>query len=738
MQIEDDKYTRRLIIELFILFCFLAGLIFPYRIFAVDVIEDSAAVAFYRRGEVFISRGDTAAAIRCFEQGVKLDSRNGGAHHHLAQLYLGRGQLSDRIRARELLEKAIWIDPENIQYLLTQLSLELLIEYDGMARRLIRKILKLDSTVAEAHLASGLLHEKRWLKYRKMIDIKGEGTTPFDQPVIVSFHDFVERDFDRALTDFGKAAACDTSNIDAYTHQALIYFETQQTEHMVSILKDGIRKNPDAKQLHLCLGLAYHTQRRFEDALAAYEAARSRMAPGEAALFGSAEPVSTPPEAIRMQAADADRKSQLDFSFWKQRDPLFITEVNERLMEHYSRFAYANLRYSIPAIPGVRRGTPGWESDPGKVFIRYGTPKNEMTTWPTLGGIQEGLPNVVPHRGGKTPIAYSTKTWSYPGFTFTFKDYSLNQNYRFRFGVSGPDDRERYRLLIKKTPETYEYASPEQYMRIICDTGRFRGPENVSIVDVYQSLSIEDFPDGSKGTRPHLKRGLFAFDPDWKEIVRDTTTAPILLPVGETLLFGWKHMAVSPGIRHLAVEFLDEETGKVGRWQNECTVPAYDSRTLALSDPLLAWEISEPTAQLELRRGGKRILPNIYRTFPTDFDLPVYFEIYNLAFSEARQTHYRVTFTVEPADAKKGPGQLIGRIFQGRSDSGRITTSYGAQGESRFETMDQVLRIVGARAQDYRLKIRIRDLITGDTASQQKIFRLLESTAPPGRGNGLR
>jgi GWxTD domain-containing protein len=65
----------------------------------------------------------------------------------------------------------------------------------------------------------------------------------------------------------------------------------------------------------------------------------------------------TPPDS-RMEAFEA---------FWKSKDPSPETETNEWRDEYYRRIRFANLRYSSPF-------RPGWRSDFGTVYIRYGEP----------------------------------------------------------------------------------------------------------------------------------------------------------------------------------------------------------------------------------------------------------------------------------------------------------------------------------------------------------------------------
>lgn len=52
--------------------------------------------------------------------------------------------------------------------------------------------------------------------------------------------------------------------------------------------------------------------------------------------------------------------------FWLERDPLPLTEENERLIEHYKRLEYARDHYSSADITGY--------DDRGKIYVRYGKP----------------------------------------------------------------------------------------------------------------------------------------------------------------------------------------------------------------------------------------------------------------------------------------------------------------------------------------------------------------------------
>jgi GWxTD domain-containing protein len=52
--------------------------------------------------------------------------------------------------------------------------------------------------------------------------------------------------------------------------------------------------------------------------------------------------------------------------FWKKRDPTPDTPQNEEMQEFYQRVQYANQHFGT--------GGPGWKSDMGATYIKYGPP----------------------------------------------------------------------------------------------------------------------------------------------------------------------------------------------------------------------------------------------------------------------------------------------------------------------------------------------------------------------------
>ena len=94
----------------------------------------------------------------------------------------------------------------------------------------------------------------------------------------------------------------------------------------------------------------------------------------------------------------AEEQEQFIEQFWLRRDPSPDTEENEYREEHYRRIAYANEHFAS--------GIPGWKSDRGMIYIKYG-PADETETH--NGGTYER----PIEEGGGTTSTYPFEKWRY-------------------------------------------------------------------------------------------------------------------------------------------------------------------------------------------------------------------------------------------------------------------------------------------------------------------------------------
>ncbi|MBV9778358.1 MAG: GWxTD domain-containing protein [Acidobacteriaceae bacterium] len=103
-------------------------------------------------------------------------------------------------------------------------------------------------------------------------------------------------------------------------------------------------------------------------------------------------------QAFKRLKTDEERQQFVE-QFWLRRDPTPDTEENEFKEEHYRRIAYANDHYAS--------GIPGWKTDRGMIYIKYG-PADEIDSHPSGGSYERPI-----EEGGGETSTYPFEDWRY-------------------------------------------------------------------------------------------------------------------------------------------------------------------------------------------------------------------------------------------------------------------------------------------------------------------------------------
>lgn len=663
---------------------------------------------FFAQAEAYVQAGDTVRAMDALEKAIRQNHRDNDAYHRLAELHLGLGELENRIQARRALKEALYYDPDNVEYLNTRLKLYLMIDYVGAARNTIYRIIELNPDDPEPYFVLGTLYEKEWLKYYDMIKTLKE----MDVPLSI----WADGDLEKCIRQFEKAVEVDPDYGEAYCRMALLSYEEKDYDKTLSLLSKACIVKPQNSDYHLYMGMVHHRMGSTDDALGCFQSANDLMDVEELEVYNSIDMILHPAALDSFQQSSEDEKRQFIQTFWKQRDPLFLSDSNERILEHYSRIAYANLRFSVRAIKGVRKGIRGWKTDRGKVFVRFGPPEEKYKTAPIPAGMGGGSPGSP----GGLPFRPSNSFWKYSDFEIVFSDDFLNGNYGFHWGVEEVDYKHFFNRIIDEVPERYAFISNENVWPLFCSIARYYNEKNENVLDVYQNVTGKEDEDIST-----FVRGVFLFDMDWNEIDRIVDKPPKLAPWQNSLLTGWNRLSVQPDEYNLVVEFQDPETGKLGRWGREIELKPFDRDSLQMSDVVTAWQIDDETMAEAVYRGGQFIIPNTLKKYAVSALIPIYFEIYNLTYSPEGVTHYRVSFILKKKEETRWTERMIRLLASKDSDVTVVNSSYEQAGRSRTERLHFDLVLDEATAGEYDLIVRITDLHTNE--SKHKMVRVMLS-----------
>ena len=362
--------------------------------------RDARVDSLYREALANVDQVDPKTSIKAFEQALKVNWNFAAAHYEIAKLYINMDTPLTRQSARKALNEAMRFDPENSDH---QITLGELLSRQGFSWHAVRhydKLLQAEPENAEAAYWSGYYALKDYLRYRDS-EIWGLDAA---------------RDLQGAKTRIRQSIDVDPGFRDAYRLLGLLNVETGRPQALITDFERLLEQAPEDKDALLFVGLGYQLLGDLDVAHTYYTRSLEQMSDEERKIMENVDLIASDEDRIRMAQAIEYGEMGTDWThdgrdrYWRSLDPLFLTEFNERKIEHYGRFAYADLRFSRPF-----KEVAGWQTDPGKAFIKFG-PRMHRHVTPDARGW--------------------SNHWYYEGFRISFENNDGSDNWRFARGTA--------------------------------------------------------------------------------------------------------------------------------------------------------------------------------------------------------------------------------------------------------------------------------------------------------------
>ncbi len=588
-------------------------------------------------------------SLKAFRDVLKADRDYSPAHYEIAKLYMSLGTPMDRQSARNALDAAIRLEPRNGDY---QMTLGELLGNQGLwlnAEEHYERICETHPEKrAQAAYMVGFFAMQAFFKYIDMehIDVTvGAGGPSYH---LFRWEEFGSRDREKALEFLTKSIDTDPGYREAYYDLGLIHYESKNPKGLVTASKLCLDQYPADKDALLYCGLGYQGIGEWETAHGYYRRALEGMSAEERALMESVDVIASQKElsAIDSNATtyanqNAWKESRERVRFWRKRDPLYLTAFSERRLEHYGRVAYANLRY------GQRlKGIPGWKTDRGKAYVKFGRYLKKKAERPEIGGGVDSFDGKF-----RRDFHGGDETWIYEGFTISFVNSDGLDSWRF----DTRPGRTSSRYVFNYQPTHFIDPYGHYKYRIPYQVAIFRDGDshrlelayalpryNVTVVDSGRTIAIEN--------------GVFVFNEEWDEVYRKhsdlTLKWPELTPGGYPAADSMRNshlvfqlaFEVPNGSYNLVGEVRDRMRGSIGTFRERRRSEAVDS-LLSMSDLMLATQIESRTPFPEGRR-DLRIVANPLRSYHRWEPAFIYLEAYNLKRDRYGRTEYEISYQI--------------------------------------------------------------------------------------------
>lgn len=565
--------------------------------------------------------------------------------------------------------------------------------------------------------------------------IRSQGTN------VLALQGRADRAYERAIFHLETASLNDPRRRSVYDHLTRLYALAEEWDKAIGIAIQMLVYFPDDEAMWRYIGLANHRLGRGDAAETSFREALEVMDPESRGVF---EDISLllPPEEL---GAYGETPDQVASHFWTSNDPRYLTPYNERKTEHYARLTYADLMYKSDDL-----NLRGWETQRGKIHVRYGVPRSDVTI---TGGFQQIIENFATRAEGierqgfdrasfeRTPEemdANRFNIWDYGDFRFVFEDPIANGEFRlysppadlFAVVGGGAVDRMDYEIIarntFRETPEQYDYSPPGRQIGLPYLVTSFKGDNGDTDLFVHYGIPVAD-----------------SFDPATNDVVDVTVqTGAFLISANRDVLaerrrtlYGLRSLQIEqfeetqlwtdtqsieapPGTHEISVEFETVGGGTSAVQRRSIDVPDFTGSNLSLSSLMLAYHVEDTDATSvsgQIVRDGLAIKPAPWSVFHHEQPVYLFFEIYNLGQNGDR-TDYQVEAQLRPKDTSSGIARIARGIFGGGERG--VSTEYPVQGDRQDDSQYVILDAAEQEPGFYTLTLKITDRFGGRTVEE--------------------
>jgi GWxTD domain-containing protein len=445
------------------------------------------------------------------------------------------------------------------------------------------------------------------------------------------------------------------------------------------------------------------------------------------------------------QLGNDDEREQFIEQFWLRRDPTPDTVENEFKEEHYRRLAYANERFAS--------GIPGWKTDRGMIYIKYGPP-DEIESHPEGGPYRRPI-----DQGGGQTSTYPFEQWRYRyldgignNVVIEFVDQTMSGEYRITID---PNDKDALRNMPGSQQQNQnantasslgrnEFDSIEQLANLYKPPAiKFKDLEDAVTTSVrYNALPLRvqtDFIPVTPGSTSSLitiqvdRDGLLFQEHDgYAQAVvniygRVTTVSQRVVQVFEDVVHAdgapnsrgaldgsaiyQKVLPLAPGRYRLNIAVKDAVGGGISNYEAAIDVPRLNEDQLSASSLIIA-DIVERAPATGIGSGpfiigDTKVRPRLGATFGTGERLGIYQQVYS--------------FSRDPVTNKTN-GSIEYRIEEQASGTAVLQYTEDVQGPASQVAIEKLLPLRTLGPGSYIVKLKVTDRITGQTITPTANF----------------
>ena len=694
---------------------------------------------------------DTVAAEAAYRAVLARDRNNTEALYHLGLLHFVRidfaSSLSaDRHAALEYIHLAARLRPDSAKYLLA-LADVYRTESDITVRMQVGRTLRraLDAATdpfirSEIEYRLGRDAFRRYEQLARRWLFVGDGLTVNAAGLMDTWQNletFLTRQVKPDPGDAGFAEAVETeetlrralatnpAHVEAAGLLAVFLGERGRQAEAYEIARALTRVAADSGRAWAMLGMTLARLDRWREAGRAFDRALQRMSADQRAPYDHLALILAPDDSTGFHDLGASARENYARRYWGVNQPLFLSQENEIRTEFYTRLTHAMHRWSDPW-----RGYAGYESDRGRVYVRYGPPD----IWANFGRGRMSTGLRADADDGEAADAVATLDneravvlWGY-----------TPSRIRFLFAVTPGYERARFTGDLEALYEETRTMVPARFDNlpvvatmdtIAVQMAQFRGAtSDTTDVALFSFIPVERMRGGTDLTVLPFETAAIVKDGALADIVRERRTEQLQHQAAPVERRSWR-LRLAPAEYLMRVEARIPVIERAARSTALVAVRAFDRDSLQLSDLLLA-ERAEPTDSAAARWSDFLLVPSSGR-FARGLPITLLWENYNLTPDSTGVARYEVALriTVRHIERVGMAARILGGIADavGITAAGddRVTLAYerDVAVEPRATVVEHlVIDLDSTQPATYEVIITVFDRVAERTASVRSTF----------------
>jgi len=616
-------------------------------------------------------------------ENIAKPERNACFYHLLGRVYRDMGGKNEREQAEIFFNKALTLNPENIDCILDYARLSFQKKDYHEASIILNKAVRIDPSHAGVLESIIELFEKmpsERLMETARTALEGIGREKTVPENILSLIDKLKVDKNSEVKEriYLKILENDPDNGKVNLLLSTLLYEKEEHREAAKYYLNGIRNLDDETMVD--------EQYEFHQEILSVDEKKEYKALPEA------------------------EKGDYLYSFWQRKDPNPITPDNERLIEHFRRVKLAKTLYTNPIKPGYDLR--------GKYYIKYGEPDSRSSSIGS-GASTEWTP---------------TEQWAYPSIhpRLVLNFAERNGIFVHPFGAGVETD---IRQMVYDIP--HEYHQPSFKFRRLMDIAgsyaQFKAENGKTRTEVYFAFKpiSQDFDIDKNLARydftfvayDSLYNMISTTQEDYNYVYQYIFSDDIESQIGQC------QFTLDPGKHRLGIQIENEKSNHGGILQIDEEFRDFRGDSLMVSDIQFSTNVTTASGGEEYEKNGLVVMPYPFTYVSKDGAIIIYYEVYNLRFGRNETTRFEVEYTIERKTGdrtlvEKGVDRIKRAFFTKGSE--RVSSSFIRTGESTMSPEFLRLDIRNMVTGPSILRIKVTDLVSGKTAGIEKEFVIVE------------